>query len=97
MKRHVNDWKNDVDVYLKSKKAELKMIGYQDVSLDEIWECLHTFVWKDHAEKQLHEIVQDILQLTHDDYMNYLQLIAIKADKTDMMDSIQSLLGPRSH
>jgi len=45
----------------------------------------------------LHEIVQDILQLTHDDYMNYLQLIAIKADKTDMMDSIQSLLGPRTN
>lgn len=96
MKRHVNDWKTDVDIFLESKKAEFHLIGYKDVCKTEIWNCLHTFVWKENDYKQLHEIVQDILQLNHESYMNYLQLVAMKSDKTNMMDSIQSVLGTDS-
>lgn len=95
MKKHVNEWKSEVHIFLESKQKEFQLIGYEDVTIDQLWSCLHTFCWKEIQHLQLHEVVQHILQLTNEDYMNYLRLLAMKADKTDMFASIQSLLGPR--
>lgn len=95
MKKHVNDWKTAVHIFLESKQKEFQFIGYEDVTTEQLWDCLHTFMWKEEQIYYLHEVVQHILQLTHDDYMNFLRLHAMKSDKTDMFESIQSLLGPR--
>lgn len=95
MKKHVDEWKSVVAIVLESKQKEFHLLGYEDVTIEQLWRCLHTFSWKEKQHLHLYEVVQDILQLTNEDYMNYLRLHAMKADKMDMFESIQSLMGPR--
>lgn len=95
MKLSPNNWKEEIQPFLDSKKKEFESMGYQEVSTEQIWACLQTLVWKEKEAMRIHEVAKDILTLQHDMYMNYLQLVAIRADESDMMESIQSLMGPR--
>ncbi|HLR64562.1 MAG TPA: post-transcriptional regulator [Pseudogracilibacillus sp.] len=90
-----NNWKEEVKPFLQSKQKEFEAMGYKEVSTEQIWACLQTLVWREKEPKRIHEVVRDVLKLQHDMYMNYLQLVAIRADETDMMESIQSLMGPQ--
>lgn len=88
--KHVEQWKEQVYPALISKKDELVLMGYSEVTIEEIWDCLKNYVWKMNAEKKLHEVVQDVLHLPSHTYMNYLTLNVLQSD--DMLaDTVASL------
>lgn len=87
----IAEMKNNLMPALNSKEFEFKMMGYKDISTDDIWECLFEKVWKTKQEFTLHQVVQDILHLPIHTYMSYLTLSAYHIDNDDLMMSIQAV------
>lgn len=90
----VQEWKQYIEPVLKSKVQEFKLLGYNKVTQEEIWNCLVERIWKGNPERRLHEIVQDVYHLSANEYMNYMTIDAYQAD--DLMASIQALTKDRS-
>ncbi|WP_163150295.1 post-transcriptional regulator [Anoxybacillus sp. MB8] len=66
---------------LQSKVDELKLLGYKQATIEDVWNCLMMKKWKKNKEeKRLFELVNDILSLRASDYMAY---IVTKEQKND--------------
>lgn len=77
--RHPIDfYKQQVEPALQSKMEEFKLLGYDRVTMEELWDCLQVKKWKKKEDKQLHEVVADILSLKVSEYMSYLTIEAFK-------------------
>ncbi|ACJ33100.1 Uncharacterized conserved protein [Anoxybacillus flavithermus WK1] len=58
---------------LQSKVDELKLLGYEQATIEDVWNCLMVKKWKKNKEeKRLFELVNDILSLRASDYMAYV-------------------------
>ncbi|HIV74248.1 MAG TPA: post-transcriptional regulator [Candidatus Pseudogracilibacillus intestinigallinarum] len=90
-RKHVREWKKHVYPALKSKESEFRLIGYNEITVDELWRCLMETIWKKNPEKYLHEIIQDIFHLPASTYMNFITVNALKVDDSDLMASIQAV------
>src|SRR5690625_390336 len=90
-KRSVQDWKSHIQPALISKQSEFRLIGYDEVTEEEIWQCLKDKIWKGNPEKQVHEVIQDIFHLPVNTYMNYIQMDALQVKEDDLMSSIEAL------
>jgi len=90
--KHVEQWKEQIFPALMSKKDELVLMGYSEVTIEEIWDCLINHVWKNNVEKKLHEVVQDVLHLPSHTYMNYLTLNVLQSDDA-LANTVASLTG----
>src|SRR5690625_1791575 len=88
--RHIDEWKREVFPALLSKKEELQLMGYSEVTIDEISVCLEHYVWQKDHYKKLYEIVQDIMHLPSHTYMNYLTMNVLQND-TELADTVASL------
>ncbi|WP_026693803.1 post-transcriptional regulator [Peribacillus kribbensis] len=72
-------FKENVMPALESKADEYSLLGYGEVSVDEIWLFLTKKKWKaPKEEKRLFEVVEDILSLTAVDFMNFAVIEAYK-------------------
>ncbi|EKN64934.1 post-transcriptional regulator [Schinkia azotoformans] len=79
VERHpVDFYKHQVEPVLQSKMEEFVLMGYDRVTIQEVWDCLHKKKWKKKADKFLHEVVADILTLSVGEYMSYLTIEAFK-------------------
>lgn len=87
----VQEWRKFIYPALVSKRSEFKLIGYREVSIDEIWRCLEERVWKGNPTKRLHEVVQDIFHLPATTYMNFITVSALHVEEKDLLASIQEL------
>src|SRR5699024_8014462 len=87
----VQEWREKVEPALLSKQRDFKIIGYKDVSKEEIWQCLEEKVWKGNPTKRLYQVVEDIFHLSTATYMSYMTVNALKADDDDLMASIQAV------
>ncbi|MGJ7920586.1 post-transcriptional regulator [Neobacillus sp. LXY-4] len=68
-----------VNPVLKSKAEEFKILGYQEVTEQELWGYLTNKKWKKTKEEiRLYEIVQDILSVQIGQYMSYATVEAFK-------------------
>lgn len=85
------EMKEELMPAIRSKHFEYKMMGYKDISTEDIWKCLFEKVWKSKQEFMLHQVVQDILHLPIHTYMSYLTLTAFHIDNDDLMMSIQAV------
>jgi len=92
-KKTVQEWKTHILPALYSKQSEFKLIGYTEVTKEEIWKCLEEKIWKGNPNKRLHEVVQDIFHLPASTYMNYMTVDALKVEEDDLMASIHALTG----
>lgn len=88
--KNIEQWKKEVTPALLSKKDELHMLGYDDATVDTIWDCLRMNEWKDADDKRVHEVVQDILHLQPHSYMNFLTVNVLQSD-SDLADAIASV------
>lgn len=91
------EWKNKLTPALKSKQFEFKMMGYKDISTNDIWECLLEKVWKNQSFPPLYQVVQDILHLPIQVYMSYLTLNAYQVTDDDLMASIRAVTDNEIH
>lgn len=78
---HMYDkYRETVRPFLKSKLEEFVLYGYDSVKEEELWAFMKSKTWrKEREEKQLHQIVSDILGVKVGDYMNYATVEAFKA------------------
>ena len=90
-KKTVQEWREKIEPALLSKQRDFKIIGYKDVSKEEIWQCLEEKVWKGNPKKRLYQVVEDIFHLSTATYMSYMTVNALKTDDDDLMASIQAV------
>ena len=69
----------DLEPVLQSKMEEFHMLGYDKVTVDDVWECMTKKKWKKPESKQLHELVSDVYRLKVVEYMSYITIEAYKA------------------
>lgn len=89
--KRVEEWKNEMNVVLESKRNELQTLGYPNATQEDIWKCLVKKVWKGNPEKRMYEVVQDIFHLGTGVYLSYLTTESHQDD--DLMGSIAALTG----
>src|SRR5690625_35064 len=87
----IQEWKSIVTPALFSKQSDFKLIGYSEVTMEEIWSCLEEKVWKGNPTMRLHEVVQDIFHLPTATYMSFITVNALKVDEDDLLSSIQAI------
>ncbi len=81
VKEHpVDIYREQLQIVIDSKVDEFKIVGYDRVTADDIWNCLKSKKWKKvNGDVKLHQLVNDVLTLSTSDYMNYLTMEAYKA------------------
>lgn len=67
----------DIQMLCKSKAEEFWLLGYEQVTAEEVWECVLHKYRKQHTN-QMHKIVNDILSLKVTDFMNYITMQAYR-------------------
>lgn len=73
----MNHFRQQVEPVIRSKVEEFKLLGYDAADPQGVWACLLAKTWKQKQEKRLHEIVNDILTLSINDFMAYLSMQAL--------------------
>ena len=69
-----------IEELCQSKAAEFRMLGYDHVTPQEIWECVNDRYAKSGVPR-LHQVVNDVLSLKVTQFMNWMTLSAYKGDK----------------
>lgn len=69
-----------IEELCQSKAAEFRMLGYDHVTPQEIWECVNDRYAKTGVPR-LHQVVNDVLSLKVTAFMNWMTLTAYKGDK----------------
>ncbi|PGS46121.1 post-transcriptional regulator [Bacillus sp. AFS041924] len=83
------EFKPTLQVVFESKLDEFRMLGFDTVSEDDLWECLVKTIWrKKEDEPRLFQLVEDILSLTVNDYMNYIRIEAFKSPAWQFGESV---------
>lgn len=95
-KKLPTEWKPLILPALKSKVNEFKQIGYNGITIEELWTCLEARVWKDEKTLPIHTVVQDVLHLPPSVYISFITIEALttKDNKDDLMESIRALTEP---
>lgn len=71
-------YRQEMDPALKSKQEEFELLGYPDITVEDIWTCMIKKKWKKaNAEVRQYEIIQDIMRLKVSDYMNFATTTAL--------------------
>ncbi|OUQ86009.1 hypothetical protein B5G50_24080 [Brevibacillus brevis] len=65
------EWYGQVVSLCLSKAEEFALLGYDNVAPEDVWECV-TNGYK--AMPPIHQLVNDILSLKPNKYMNYLMI-----------------------
>ncbi|MFX3624531.1 MAG: post-transcriptional regulator [Ectobacillus sp.] len=81
VKEHpVDAYREQLKVVLESKVEEFQILGYDQVTAQEIWDCLKSKKWKKRTEEpKLYQLVNDVLSLSTSDYMTYITMAAYQA------------------
>ena len=65
---------------LMSKAEEFALLGYEDISMNDIWRYLTEKRWKKPTEGiRVHELVSDVLALKAGDFMNFATVEAYRS------------------
>lgn len=68
-----------IEQLCNSKADEFKLIGYEHVSGQDVWECVSDKYHK-HGMPPLYQVVNDILSLKITQFMNYITLNMYRGD-----------------
>jgi len=76
----VESYRGQLQVVLESKVEEFHMFGYDRVTDDDIWKFLKVKKCKKiNGDVRLYELVNDVLRVSTNEYMNYLTVEAYQA------------------
>ncbi|MGM7702153.1 post-transcriptional regulator [Pseudalkalibacillus sp. Hm43] len=86
----LEDWLPEVKPALKSKKEELHFMGYESVKESEIWKCIVSRAKKQKDEEwRIHQVVNTIMTLSTNDFMNWLTIQAVTDDSWYSFDDFE--------
>ncbi|NMO96753.1 post-transcriptional regulator [Paenibacillus lemnae] len=71
------EWMETIDLICTSKAEEMRLIGYEHVTADDIWRCVSS-KYEKQGIPRLHKMVNDILSLKATSLMNYMTISAYK-------------------
>jgi|SRR5699024_990160 len=91
--RPVSQWRDDVKEVLLSKQKEFEMLGYKEITVDEIWRCLAETVWKKDKKRHLYEVVQAIFQLQIHTYMDFLTIDSLQSKTIETDDELMASIN----
>ncbi|MEF2243315.1 post-transcriptional regulator [Paenibacillus sp. IITD108] len=66
-----------IEELCSSKAEEFRLIGYDNITAEEIWQCVSAPYAKK-GRPALHQIVNDILSLKITQFMNFMTMSAFK-------------------
>lgn len=69
-----------IEQLCESKAEEFRLLGYEQVQGPDVWECVSDKYYKK-GTPPLHEIVNDILSLKVNQYMNFITLNLYRGEK----------------
>lgn len=72
---------------LSSKMEEFHMLGYEEVTENDLLSYLEIKKWKKEKELSLHQVVNDILSVKITQVMSY---VTIESYKSDMFSSVNN-------
>ncbi|MBY0060751.1 post-transcriptional regulator [Priestia aryabhattai] len=72
---------------LSSKMEEFHMLGYEEVTENDLLSYLEMKKWKKEKELSLHQVVNDILSVKITQVMSY---VTIESFKSDMFSSVNN-------
>ncbi|ANB58927.1 post-transcriptional regulator family protein [Anoxybacillus sp. B7M1] len=79
---------------VQSKYEEFRLLGYDHVTIEQIWECLVRKKWKKYDdERRLYERVNDILSLSIGEYMAFLTAESYREQRATKGDDLEELLN----
>lgn len=91
-----DQFKKEVSPALRSKREEFFLLGYDNVTEEDIWNYLTKKKWRKAAEPlKLYEMVQHILSLKIGEYMHHASIQALKdadlsmINEEDMMELLK--------
>lgn len=80
-----NQFRNQVRPALISKLSEFKLLGYDSVSEEGLWEYLLKKKWKKAKEDiRLYEVIEDIMAVKVSDYMSFTTIEAYKTTESKL-------------
>ncbi|WP_260412269.1 post-transcriptional regulator [Alkalihalobacillus sp. TS-13] len=86
----LEDWFPKVLPALVSKKEEMHFMGYESVTEEEIWKCILSRTKKTKDEEwMIHQVVNKILTLSTNDFMNWLTIQAVTDDNWYELDTLK--------
>lgn len=71
-----------IEMICSSKAEEIRMIGYEYVTSDDIWNCVSS-KYEKQGIPPLHQLVNDVLSLKATSLMNYMTISAYKGSSFD--------------
>jgi len=72
-------WDETIKALCQSKADEFKLVGYEHVSAEEVWDCVSTPYAKA-GIPATHQLVSDILSLKVMKFMNYMMMSIYRQD-----------------
>ncbi|MDQ0351132.1 hypothetical protein J2R98_000935 [Alkalibacillus filiformis] len=90
VKKHVEEWRPYLYDVIQSKVDELRLLGYDHVTHDEVWNCLLKKVWRKSNEKTLHQVVQDVLHMSDRLFMSFLT-VQVQQEDEELSQQIEAL------
>ncbi|MBB3109931.1 hypothetical protein FHS18_001994 [Paenibacillus phyllosphaerae] len=71
------EWIESIEELCESKAYEFRLVGYEHVTGQDIWQCVSDRYRKT-GEPARHEVVNDILSLKVTKFMNFLTISAYR-------------------
>lgn len=69
-----------IEELCQSKASEFRMLGYEQVTPEEVWDCVSDRYSKNGVPR-LHRVVNDVLSLRVTDFMNWMTMSAFKGEQ----------------
>lgn len=64
------------DVWLNHKLKEFRRQGYDEITVEDLWDYCVNFLWKHKEPDRYHQKVSEIISISLNDYFNYASLKA---------------------
>lgn len=71
------EWASTIESLCNSKAEEFRLIGYEHVEGNDVWQCVNDKYVKT-GQPAMHQVVNDILSLKVVKFMNFMTLSAYK-------------------
>ncbi|MFD0714005.1 post-transcriptional regulator [Paenibacillus sp. GCM10027626] len=71
------EWSMAIEQLCQSKAEEFRLVGYEYVTAEEVWQCVSEKYAKS-GQPAMHQVVNDILSLKATKFMNYLTISAYR-------------------
>ena len=86
-----DQYRQTLHFVIKSKCDEFAILGYNDVTLDQLWEYLLIKKWKKIDDNvHFHQIVNDVLSVKVGDFMHFKTIEAFKYSQANKGPDFES-------